>query len=76
MRSHFNTYDVAAIARKKHRQYSHEYLKYGYVPSFADENIHLRLVCEKTFSNDAMKPAIMTDHLEGIHSDNTKILNV
>ena len=27
------------------------------------------LLCEKTFSNDAMKPAKMKDHLERIHCD-------
>ncbi|XP_023233556.1 zinc finger BED domain-containing protein 5-like [Centruroides sculpturatus] len=54
---------------KKCRQYSQEYLKYGFVPSFANETIPMCLLCEKTFSNDAMKPAKMKDHLERIHSD-------
>ncbi|XP_064079404.1 protein FAM200B-like [Macrobrachium nipponense] len=32
----------------------------------------LCLLCEMTFSNDAMKPAKMKDHLERVHSDKKK----
>ncbi|XP_023220930.1 SCAN domain-containing protein 3-like [Centruroides sculpturatus] len=60
---------LATIAKKKCIQYSQEYLKYGFVPSFANETISMCLLYEKTFSNDAMKLAQMKDHLERIHSD-------
>ena len=56
-------------AKKKCRQYSDEYLKYGFLPSINNKTIHMCLLCEKTFSNDAMKPAKMMDHLERIHFD-------
>lgn len=56
-------------AKKKCRQYSDEYLKYGFVPSINNKTIPMCLLCEKTFSNDAMKPAKMMDHLERIHFD-------
>ena len=42
---------------------------YGFVPSFANETILICLLCEVTFSNDAMNPAKMRDHLQRIHSD-------
>jgi len=60
---------AAANAKKKCRQYSQEYLKFGFVPSFTNETMPMCLLCEKTFSNDAMKPSKMKDHLERIHSD-------
>ena len=59
----------ALNAKKKCRQYSQEYLKYGFVPSISNETKLMCLLCEKTFSNDAMKPAKMKDHLERVHSD-------
>ena len=59
----------ATKAKKKYRQYSQEYFKYGYVPLLANETTPMCLLCEKTLSNDAMKPATMRDHLERIHSD-------
>ncbi|XP_076049445.1 zinc finger BED domain-containing protein 5-like [Oratosquilla oratoria] len=60
---------AAANAKKKCRKYSPEYLKFGFVPSFTNETMPMCILCEKTFSNDAMKPSKMKDHLERIHSD-------
>lgn len=60
---------AAVAAKKKCRQYSQEYLKYGFIPSVTNDTMPLCLLCEKTFSNDAMKPAKMKDHLERVHSD-------
>ena len=60
---------ASVAAKKKCRQYSQEYLKYGFITSLTNETMPLCLLCEKTFSNDAMKPAKMKDHLERIHSD-------
>ena len=55
--------------KKKGRQYSQEYLKFGFVPSFTNETMPMCLLCKKTFSNNAMKPAKMRDHLERINCD-------
>ncbi|XP_045133133.1 protein FAM200B-like [Portunus trituberculatus] len=60
---------AAVAAKKKCRQYSQEYLKYGFITSLSNDTMPLCLLCEKTFSNDAMKPAKMKDHLERVHSD-------
>ena len=60
---------AAVAAKKKCRQYSQEYLKYGFITSLTNDTMPLCLLCEKTFSNDAMKPAKMKDHLERVHSD-------
>ena len=60
-------------AKRKYRQYSQEYQKKIYlVPSLTKEAVPMCLLCEKTFCNDAMKPAMMTDDLERIHSDKDK----
>lgn len=60
-----------AIANTKRRckQYSQEYLKFGFIPSFTNETKPMYILCEKAFSNDAMKPAKMKDHLEMVQSD-------
>ena len=59
-------------AKKKYRQYSQEHLKHSFVPSFANETIPMCLLCGNTFSNDAIKPAEMREHLKRIHSDKNK----
>ena len=63
----------ATNAKRKYRQYSQEYqILFGFVPSFTKEAVPMCLLCEKTFCNDAMKPAMVTDDLERIHSDKDK----
>ncbi|KRZ00565.1 Zinc finger BED domain-containing protein 5 [Trichinella zimbabwensis] len=39
------------------------------IPSFANETMPMCLLCQKFFSNDAMKPSKMKDHLERVHPD-------
>lgn len=51
------------------RQYNVEYLKFGFVPSFADKTRPMCLICQKTFSNEAMKPSRLLDHLSKMHAD-------
>ena len=58
-----------AFAAKKCRQYSKEYLKYGFITLITNDTMPLYLFCEKTFSHDAMKPAKMKDHHKRIHID-------
>lgn len=55
--------------KKKCRQYSIEYLKYGVIPSLNNEQLPLCLLCERTFSNEGMKPSRMSDHLKIKHAD-------
>jgi len=58
-----------AESKKKCRQYSQHYLKFGFIASPTNKSIPMCLLCEKTFSNDSMKPSKMKDHLERIHCD-------
>lgn len=58
-----------ATAKKKCRQYSIDYLKYGFVPSEADKQLPMCLLCNKVLSNDSMKPSKLEDHLKRCHTD-------
>ena len=63
---------VATNVKKKCRQYSQEYLKFGFVSSFTNEAMSMCLLCGKAFNTDAMKPVKIKDHLERILSDKKK----
>ena len=43
-------------SKKKCRQYSVDYLKFGFLPSKADKRLPMWLLCNKVWSNDSMKP--------------------
>ena len=57
-------------SKKKWRQYSVEYLKYGFIQSSTNPQQPMYfVVCEKNFSNEAMKPSKLLELLQKIHSD-------
>ena len=56
-------------SKKKCRQYSVKYLKYGFIQSVTNPQQSKCLVCEKNFSNEAMKPSRLLEHLQKIHPD-------
>ena len=56
-------------SKRKCRQYSADYMKYGCVKSQCNEQLPLCLICEQVFSNEGMKPSRMIDHLKSRHSD-------
>ena len=56
-------------AKKKCSQYSVEYLKFGFIPSPDNEQLPLCLMCEKTLSNESMKPSRLLEHLNKKHKD-------
>lgn len=57
-------------SKKKCRQYSAEYLKFGFIASPQNVLFPHCLLCNKTFnSNEAMKPSRMKDHLSRAHTD-------
>jgi hypothetical protein len=58
-----------ADAKKKCRQYNVEYLKYGCIPVPTNQQLLMCLICERVFSNDAMKPSRITEHLRKAHPD-------
>ena len=53
--------------KRKCHQYLSQYLKYGVVPSVTNEQLPMCLICEKTFTNEGMKPLRMIDHLKAKH---------
>ncbi|XP_072384697.1 zinc finger MYM-type protein 6-like [Diabrotica undecimpunctata] len=55
--------------KKKCRQYSTEYLKYGFIELPGNKNLPLCLICAKSLSNEAMKPSRLMDHLKRIHPE-------
>ncbi|KAF0713483.1 SCAN domain-containing protein 3-like, partial [Aphis craccivora] len=54
--------------KKKKRQYSAEYIKYGFIQSRTNPSSPMCLICQKTFSNEAMKPYRLLDHFNKMHS--------
>ena len=56
-------------SKKKCGQYSVEYLKHGFIQSPTNPQQPMCLVCEKSFSNKAMKPSRLPKHLLNIHTD-------
>ncbi|KRX30035.1 hypothetical protein T05_9690 [Trichinella murrelli] len=50
---------ASADAKKKCRQYSQEYLKFGFIPSFYKDTMPMCLLCQWVFTNDAMKRSKM-----------------
>jgi len=61
-----------AESKKKCRQYSIDYLKFGFIPSLPDKTLPMCLLCNKVLSNDAMKPSKLEDHLKRCHPEKTR----
>ena len=55
--------------KKKCRQYRVEYLKDGFRPAPKIQQQPMCLLDEKVFSNEAMKPSRLLDHLKRIQSN-------
>ena len=56
-------------SKRKCRQYSEEYLQFGFIPSLSNVQLPMCLLCGKSFSNKAMKLSRLSDHLEEKHAD-------
>ena len=52
----------------KCRQYDLSYLELGFIPSPNDNAKPMCLICGSLFSNEAMKPSRLKDHLTRLHS--------
>ena len=57
------------MAKRKVRQYSSSYLQYGFIPAPNSESQTMCLLCNKVFSDEAMKPSRLSEHLTKIHPD-------
>lgn len=58
-----------AETKKKCRQYSIDYLKFGFLPLKADKRLPICLLCNKVLTNDSMKPSKLENHLRSCHPD-------
>ena len=54
---------MAEKHKKKCRQYSIDYLKFGFITSHTNQQLPLCLLCNQVFSNEAMKPSRLCEHL-------------
>ena len=55
--------------KKKCRQYSVEYLSYGFIPSKDNETRPMCLICMEVLSNSSMKPSKLKIYLETKHKE-------
>ena len=55
--------------KRKCRQYSEEYLQICFISSPSNVQLPMCLLCGKPFSNKAMKPSRLSNHLEKKHAD-------
>ena len=58
-----------ADSKKKCRQYNANYINYGFIPSPINTTLPMCLLCDQVFSNEAMKPSRLQDHLIKKHPD-------
>ncbi|GFT99451.1 u3 small nucleolar RNA-interacting protein 2 [Trichonephila clavipes] len=59
---------MSSASKKKTRQYSEEYLKFGFIPVVQDERIPFCLLCQQFLSNESMKRGRLEAHLKAKHS--------
>ncbi|XP_053891583.1 protein ZBED8-like [Malaclemys terrapin pileata] len=61
--------NIMAEPKKKCRQYSIEYLNYGFIQSPSNNTLPMCLICQKVLSNEAMNPSRLQEHLTEVHAD-------
>lgn len=66
---HWTEMSEAKKSKKKCRQYSLEYLKYGFYTSTDKIAAAACLKCEAVLSNEAVKPSRQAEHLKKAHPD-------
>ena len=49
-------------SKRKCRQFSEQYLQFGFIPFPSNVQLPMCLLCGKSFSNEAMKPSRLSDH--------------
>ncbi|CAH2004940.1 unnamed protein product [Acanthoscelides obtectus] len=64
--------DAMSESKKKCRQYSVDYLKFGFIPSLPDNQSPMCLLCNNVLGNAAMKPSKLQDHLRRCYPDKTE----
>ena len=56
-----------SAAKKEVRQYSEDYLQFGFIPSSHDLRIPMCLICQQCLSNEGMKFGRLKKHFESKH---------
>ncbi|GFU57310.1 zinc finger BED domain-containing protein 5 [Trichonephila clavipes] len=59
---------MSSASKKKTRQYSEEYLKFGFILAVQDERIPFCLLCQQFLRNESMKRGRLVAHLKAKHS--------
>ena len=60
---------MSSASKKKIRQYSGEYLKFGLMPAVHDARLPFCLLCKQCLINESMKPGRLEAHLKAKHND-------
>ncbi|CAK9796312.1 Protein ZBED8 [Anthophora quadrimaculata] len=60
---------MSETSKKKVRQYSKEYLKFGFIPAINDERIPFCLICHQSLTNESMKLGRLEAHFKAKHKD-------
>ena len=58
---------MSGASKKKTRQYSKEYLNFGFIPADHDERIPFCLLCQQCLTNDSMKCGRLESYLKAKH---------
>ncbi|GFU04414.1 SCAN domain-containing protein 3 [Trichonephila clavipes] len=56
-------------SKKKCRQYSVDYLKFGFIESVSDKRLPMFILCNRVLSNDARRTSKLEDPLRRCHPD-------
>ncbi|XP_071042039.1 SCAN domain-containing protein 3-like [Parasteatoda tepidariorum] len=59
---------MSCASKKKIRQYSEEYLKFGFIPAVHDERFPFCLLCQQCLTNESMKRGRLEAHLKAKHN--------
>ena len=59
---------MSGASKKKTRQYSKEYLNFGFIPADHDERIPFCLLCQQCLNNESMKRGRLEAHLKAKQS--------
>ena len=61
--------DVEKKGVSKVRQYSIDYLKYGFIEECGNESKPFCLLCSSSLCNDSMRPGKLAEHLKRVHPE-------
>lgn len=60
---------VSSDSKRKVRQYSTDYLKFGFISDVSDQTRPYCLLCDRSFCNDSMRPVKLDEHITKVHPE-------